>query len=105
MFTIGGWQMITTHDQHLASFYTVFASPVRVRMLRQMLAAPECTVEELTPLVCLEQPTVSHHLKILRRAGIVGYRRHGTYHHYYCSCPELVTRLLETSNDVEEAHL
>jgi ArsR family transcriptional regulator len=96
--------MITTHDQHLSRFYSVLSSPVRVCLLRRMVQAGECTVAKMEEYLDfgLEQPTISHHLKIMRRAGIVGYRRHGTYHHYFCSCPELVTRLLSTSNDVEE---
>jgi ArsR family transcriptional regulator len=38
---------------------------------------------ELVPLFDLSQPTVSHHLKKLRDAGIVGSERQGLWAYYY----------------------
>ena len=38
---------------------------------------------ELVPLFDLSQPTVSHHLKELREAGIVGSERRGLWAYYY----------------------
>jgi ArsR family transcriptional regulator len=38
---------------------------------------------ELVPLFDLSQPTVSHHLKVLRDAGIVGSERRGLWAYYY----------------------
>jgi ArsR family transcriptional regulator len=38
---------------------------------------------ELVPLFDLSQPTVSHHLKVLREAGIVGSERVGLWAYYF----------------------
>ena len=38
---------------------------------------------ELVPLFDLSQPTVSHHLKVLRQAGLVGSERQGLWAYYY----------------------
>jgi len=38
---------------------------------------------ELTPLFDVSQPTVSHHLKVLREAGLVGVERRGLWAYYY----------------------
>jgi ArsR family transcriptional regulator, arsenate/arsenite/antimonite-responsive transcriptional repressor len=38
---------------------------------------------ELTPLFDVGQPTVSHHLKVLRDAGIVDSERRGLWAYYY----------------------
>jgi ArsR family transcriptional regulator, arsenate/arsenite/antimonite-responsive transcriptional repressor len=38
---------------------------------------------ELVPLFDLSQPTVSHHLKVLRQAGIVDSERQGLWVYYY----------------------
>jgi ArsR family transcriptional regulator, arsenate/arsenite/antimonite-responsive transcriptional repressor len=38
---------------------------------------------ELTPLFDVGQPTVSHHLKALREAGIVDSERRGLWAYYY----------------------
>lgn len=45
--------------------------------------AGKVCVCELVPLFDLSQPTVSHHLKVLRRAGIVGSEREGLWAYYY----------------------
>jgi DNA-binding transcriptional ArsR family regulator len=40
-------------------------------------------VRELVPLFDVAQPTVSHHLKVLRQAGVVGSEREGLWDYYY----------------------
>jgi ArsR family transcriptional regulator, arsenate/arsenite/antimonite-responsive transcriptional repressor len=47
---------------------------------------------ELVPLFDLSQPTVSHHLKVLRDAGIVGSERRGLWAYYYVH-PEALEEL------------
>ena len=58
--------------------------PVRLRIVSLLAAAPEgtaCGCELESPLG-LSQPTVSHHLRILREAGLVSGRREGRWVHY-----------------------
>ena len=45
--------------------------------------AGKVCVCELVPLFDLSQPTVSHHLGVLREAGIVGSERRGLWAYYY----------------------
>jgi len=45
--------------------------------------AGKVCVCELVPLFDLSQPTVSHHLKVLREAGLVGSERRGLWAYYY----------------------
>jgi ArsR family transcriptional regulator len=45
--------------------------------------AGKVCVCELTPLFDVSQPTVSHHLKVLRDAGLVGVERRGLWAYYY----------------------
>jgi ArsR family transcriptional regulator len=47
---------------------------------------------ELVPLFELSQPTVSHHLKVLRGACIVGSERRGLWAYYYV-IPEAMEEL------------
>src|SRR4029079_8528124 len=59
-------------------------APIRLQLvdvLRQHTG--EVCVCELVPLFDLSQPTVSHHLKVLREAGIVGSERRGLWAYYY----------------------
>jgi ArsR family transcriptional regulator len=58
--------------------------PVRLRIVSLLAAAPggsACGCELESPLG-LSQPTVSHHLRILREAGLVTGHREGRWVHY-----------------------
>jgi ArsR family transcriptional regulator len=48
---------------------------------------------ELVPLFDLSQPTVLHHLKMLRQAGIVGSEREGLWASYYNVIPDALDEL------------
>ena len=68
----------------LARIAKALADPVRVQLVDVLRAhAGEVCVCELVPLFDLGQPTVSHHLKVLRDAGIVGSVRRGLWAYYY----------------------
>jgi len=58
--------------------------PVRVQLVDVLRKhAGKACVCELVPLFDLSQPTISHHLKVLREAGIVGSERRGLWAYYY----------------------
>jgi ArsR family transcriptional regulator, arsenate/arsenite/antimonite-responsive transcriptional repressor len=58
--------------------------PIRVQLVDVLRKhAGKVCVCELVPLFDLSQPTVSHHLKVLREAGIVGSERSGLWAYYY----------------------
>lgn len=60
------------------------ADPLRLRMLSAIAADPrgEACVCDLTELAKLSQPTVSHHLKVLRDSGLLLAERRGTWVYY-----------------------
>jgi ArsR family transcriptional regulator, arsenate/arsenite/antimonite-responsive transcriptional repressor len=58
--------------------------PIRMQLVDVLRKhAGKVCVCELVPLFELSQPTVSHHLKVLREAGIVGSERRGLWAYYY----------------------
>lgn len=70
-----------TQDESVryAGLFKVLAEPVRLRILSQ-LAATGCgpvSVGELTEMVGLSQPTISHHLKMMTEAGLLDRHRDG----------------------------
>ena len=75
----------------LAATFKALADPTRVAIVNR-LAATECCVCDLTAAFALSQPTVSHHLRILRDAGLVEAERRGTWA-YYRLAPDAVDRL------------
>jgi ArsR family transcriptional regulator, arsenate/arsenite/antimonite-responsive transcriptional repressor len=68
----------------LAEAIRVLADPARLRLLSIIAASPgaEACVCDLTDLVDLSQPTVSHHLKVLQEAGLVEREQRGRWAYY-----------------------
>jgi ArsR family transcriptional regulator, arsenate/arsenite/antimonite-responsive transcriptional repressor len=67
--------------QASATLLKAVADPVRLRLLSAIRAtdAGEACVCDLTDLVGLAQPTVSHHLKVLVEAGLLEREKRGTW--------------------------
>jgi len=80
--------------EELAVRLKAIADPARLRLLSLLLASDRmeaCTCD-LTELLGLSQPTVSHHFKKLAAAGLVVGERRGTWT-YYRVVPEGLTAL------------
>jgi ArsR family transcriptional regulator len=78
--------------ESLAATFKALADPTRVAIVNRLAAAPEVCVCDLTAAFELSQPTISHHLRILRDAGLVEAERRGTWG-YYRLVPEAIDRL------------
>ena len=76
----------------LAARFKALADPTRVAIVNRLAATDECCVCDLTGAFELSQPTISHHLKLLREAGLVEASRRGTWA-YYRLIPEAVDDL------------
>ncbi|HYY04798.1 MAG TPA: metalloregulator ArsR/SmtB family transcription factor [Gaiellaceae bacterium] len=76
----------------LAERFRALADPTRVAIVNRLSGADELCVCDLTAAFDLSQPTISHHLKILREAGLVESSRRGTWA-YYRLVPEAVDAL------------
>src|SRR3954467_121477 len=79
----------------LAGRFKALADPTRVAIVNRLAAADECCVCDLNAAFDLSQPTISHHLKVLRDAGLVESSRRGTWA-YYRLVPEAVRALRQT---------
>jgi ArsR family transcriptional regulator, arsenate/arsenite/antimonite-responsive transcriptional repressor len=73
------------------------ADPTRLAILRQLSDAPEVCACDFTACCDVAQPTVSHHLKVLREAGWVDAERRGTWV-WYSLRPRAVERFRELSD-------
>jgi ArsR family transcriptional regulator, arsenate/arsenite/antimonite-responsive transcriptional repressor len=80
--------------ERLAARFKALADPTRVAIVNR-LAAGECCVCDLNAAFDLSQPTISHHLKLLRDAGLVESSRRGTWA-YYRLVPDAVRALRQT---------
>src|SRR6476620_3574384 len=66
----------------LAVTFKALADPTRVAIVSRLACCDECCVCDLTATFDLSQPTVSHHLRVLRDAGLVESTRRGTWAYY-----------------------
>jgi ArsR family transcriptional regulator len=74
----------------LAGVAKALGDPIRLQLVDVLRKhAGKVCVCELVPLFDVSQPTVSHHLKILRDAGIVGSERQGLWAYYYVQAEAL----------------
>jgi ArsR family transcriptional regulator len=70
--------------ERMGSIAKALGDPIRMQLVDVLRKhAGKVCVCELVPLFDLSQPTVSHHLKVLRDAGIVGSERQGLWAYFY----------------------
>ena len=70
--------------ERMAAVAKALGDPIRLQLVDVLRKhAGKVCVCELTPLFDVAQPTVSHHLKVLREAGVVDFERQGLWAYYY----------------------
>ena len=79
--------------QRMAKVAKALGDPIRLQLVDVLRKhAGKVCVCELQPLFDVGQPTISHHLKVLRGAGIVDSERQGLWAYYYVN-PEALKEL------------
>jgi ArsR family transcriptional regulator len=86
----------------LAQAFKALGDPIRLQLMSMIASAPggEICVCDLTPAFTLSGTTISHHLKVLREAGLVDAERRASWV-YYRARPALM-RQLATLLAIEE---
>lgn len=89
----------------LVALFRALGDPTRLEIFRLVAAqsAPIC-VCDVVERVDLSQPTVSHHLKALREAGLVTVSRRGVWA-YYAADPRGLALLGGSLDDLAPARL
>jgi ArsR family transcriptional regulator len=82
-------------SEALAARFRALADPTRVAIVNRLASTDEVCVCDLNSAFQLSQPTISHHLKVLRDAGLVESSRRGTWA-YYRLVPDAVRELRTT---------
>jgi ArsR family transcriptional regulator len=80
--------------EELAPLFKAIADPVRLRLLSLIAChdGGEACVCDLTSAFDLTAPTISHHLKVLKQAGLIESERRGTWVYYWID-PTALARL------------
>jgi ArsR family transcriptional regulator len=72
------------HAARMAEVAKALGEPIRLQLVDVLRKhAGKVCVCELVPLFDVTQPTLSHHLRKLREAGIVDSERRGLWAYYY----------------------
>ncbi|OBJ03348.1 transcriptional regulator [Mycobacterium alsense] len=82
---LGVTAMDEAQSADFAAMFKALGDPVRLRLLSLIANHPggEACVCEISATFDLSQPTISHHLKLLRAAGLLGCERRGTWVYYW----------------------
>jgi ArsR family transcriptional regulator len=87
----------------LARMFKALGDPVRLRILSLIASheGGECCVCDISPAFEVSQPTISHHLKTLREAGLLDCERRGTWVYYWVnpSALEQLSAVLAPATD------
>ncbi|WP_432757838.1 ArsR/SmtB family transcription factor [Saccharopolyspora erythraea] len=91
------YPLSTEGAELLAKTFKAMADPVRLRLLSLIASHEngEACVCDLTEAFDLSGPTISHHLKVLREAGLIEGERRRTWI-YYRARPEILHQLALT---------
>jgi len=85
-------------------FYAALGDSTRLRMLKLIGDEELCSCEVMAALE-LTQPTTSHHIGILERAGILNGRRNGKWVFYKIANPKVKSLLARGEDIAAEAQL
>lgn len=84
-----------TGVRDLAKVFKLLSDETRLRILLYLTQRPELHVRALCDKLRQSQPAVSHHLALLRVAGLIECRREGK-HNFYHLLPERFEQMLDT---------
>ncbi len=82
-------------------FLQVLSDPYRQEIIMFLAHGEELQVSEITEMLPLARPTVSHHIKLLKQVGLLGVRREGTRNYYYLTLREVLDMLTCLTGSIE----
>lgn len=83
--------MDETEAERIAPMFKALGDPVRLRLTALIASQDEICVCNLTPHFSQSGPTISHHLRTLREAGLIDSERRGTWVYYWINPDALQT--------------
>ena len=82
MATVAGTHFNETEIHEQTAALDALGDEIRLKMIRLLAQHDALCVCELEQAFEVEQPTISHHLKVLREAGLVDVQRRGRWAYY-----------------------
>ncbi len=72
-----------TKFENMAEMFKAFSDPTRLMILKLLSENESMCVCNIIEELKKPQPTISHHLNILKKSGIIKARKEGTWNHYF----------------------
>jgi len=87
----------------MTPIFTVLADENRQLIIGELGRRNQLNVKELDEIIPLSRPAISHHLKILKQAGIVNSNKKGTENYYYLTIKHAVESVRALCDAIEDA--
>lgn len=84
------------------SLFIALGDPYRQQLLLILSDYPRTSVQELTTFIALSRPAISHHLRILREAGLLQEVRVGTKRYYQPTLKPAARSIKQLAVAIEE---
>ncbi len=92
-------ELFTEEQNEFAAIAKVLGHPARISILQHLLKVNSCICGEIVEVVGLSQPTISQHLKELKRIGLISGNIEGTSI-CYCVDPEVYNNIKTLFNEM-----
>lgn len=74
--------LVSTEEDHYLELFSALSEPLRVRIVALIAGRDELGCTALEKALPVSKSTISYHVKILSRAGMVDVRKEGRYYFY-----------------------
>ncbi len=89
--------------QEITPIFTVLADENRQAIVMALGKHNQLNVKTLDELIPLSRPAISHHLKILKQAGIIGSKKQGTENYYQLTIKHAIEDVRRLCDLIEES--
>ncbi|WHX28881.1 metalloregulator ArsR/SmtB family transcription factor [Brevibacillus agri] len=86
----------------LSPYFQGLGDPVRQQIVALLIDKESLNVSQIAEHIPMSRPTVSHHLKILRQAGLLQAQKKGTEIYYRLEIAEAISLFKQLVQFVEE---
>jgi DNA-binding transcriptional ArsR family regulator len=81
---------------------SVLSDENRQLIISELGRCDQLNVKELDELIPLSRPAISHHLKILKQAGIINNKKKGTENYYFLTIKSAIEDVRDLCNLIEQ---
>ena len=89
------------HFHTCMPLFIALGDEIRLTIIEALTDEALLNVREITERTSLSRPAVSHHLKILKTAGLIDVHREGTCNYYYLSIEDSTRKLMQLGHLLE----